>query len=159
MHNYTTFTCELGTVTIQCAEHGVTGVWFETHTSRPDDLGIEHPENPLLVRAKQQLKEYFSGQREVFDLPLQYCGTEFQQAVWQQLTQIPFGETRSYQEIANAIGNPKAVRAVGAANGKNPISVIVPCHRVIGASGKLTGYAGGIDRKQQLLLLEKILID
>jgi methylated-DNA-[protein]-cysteine S-methyltransferase len=159
MRHYTTFTCELGTVTIQCGQRGVTGVWFENQTSLPNDLGRESPTHPILIKTKQQLEEYFSCQREGFDLPLEYCGTPFQQAVWQQLIQIPFGETRSYQEIAIAIGNPKAVRAVGAANGKNPISVIVPCHRVIGASGKLTGYAGGIDRKQKLLQIEKILID
>ncbi len=97
----------------------------------------------------------FRGLRNEFDLPLAATGTDFQNKVWHALTTIPYGETWSYQDLANAIGNPKAVRAVGLANGKNPISIVVPCHRVIGKSGKLTGYAGGVERKQRLLALEQ----
>lgn len=114
----------------------------------------EAVENPVLLATERQLGEYFAGTRKCFELDLDFVGTEFQCKVWQALLTIPFGETRSYSDIARQIGCPKAVRAVGAANGKNPISVIVPCHRVIGASGSLTGYAGGLAAKQFLLALE-----
>jgi methylated-DNA-[protein]-cysteine S-methyltransferase len=114
----------------------------------------EAPDNPILMRTAQQLQEYFAGTRNRFDLDLDFAGTEFQKKVWVALLTIPFGETRSYSEIARQIGNPSAVRAVGAANGKNPISIVAPCHRVIGASGKLTGFAGGLEAKEQLLTLE-----
>lgn len=110
--------------------------------------------NAVLLETECQLKEYFAGTRTRFDVPLEFAGTEFQQQVWQALLTIPFGETRSYREIAAQIGNVKAVRAVGAANGRNPISIIAPCHRVIGASGDLTGFAGGLKAKEMLLLLE-----
>ncbi|MDF2419220.1 methylated-DNA--[protein]-cysteine S-methyltransferase [Acinetobacter beijerinckii] len=116
---------------------------------------IESPQHPMLHKVKQQLEQYFAGQRQQFDLPLDFQGTDFQQQVWQALLTIPYGETRSYKEIALQIGNAKAVRAVGAANGKNPISIIAPCHRVIGASGALVGFAGGLDKKQILLSLEQ----
>ena len=114
----------------------------------------EAPDNPILMRTVQQLREYFAGTRTRFELDLDFVGTEFQKQVWAALLTIPFGETRSYSEIARQIGNPNAVRAVGAANGKNPISIVAPCHRVIGASGKLTGFAGGLEAKEQLLTLE-----
>ncbi|QAY88711.1 methylated-DNA--[protein]-cysteine S-methyltransferase [Pseudomonas sp. ACM7] len=114
----------------------------------------EAPDHPILMRTAQQLREYFAGTRSRFDLELDFAGTEFQKKVWAALLTIPFGETRSYSEIAQQIGNPSAVRAVGAANGKNPISIIAPCHRVIGASGKLTGFAGGLEAKERLLTLE-----
>ncbi|TDV72809.1 methylated-DNA--[protein]-cysteine S-methyltransferase [Pseudomonas sp. LP_7_YM] len=108
----------------------------------------------ILNRAEQQLAEYFAGARSYFDLALEFHGTEFQKQVWQALLTIPFGETRSYLQIAIQIGNPAAVRAVGAANGRNPISIVAPCHRVIGSSGALTGFAGGLTTKQMLLTLE-----
>ncbi|MFJ3483001.1 methylated-DNA--[protein]-cysteine S-methyltransferase [Pseudomonas sp. NPDC090202] len=108
----------------------------------------------ILDRAEQQLAEYFAGTRNRFELELDFHGTEFQKKVWQALLTIPFGETRSYRDIAVQIGNPAAVRAVGAANGKNPISIIAPCHRVIGSSGALTGFAGGLAAKELLLTLE-----
>lgn len=111
---------------------------------------IEQP-TPVLKIAAQQLGEYFNGQRKRFDVPLRFDGTPFQQQAWQALLDIPFGETRSYSEQAQAIGNPKAVRAIGLANSRNPIAIIVPCHRVIGKSGQLTGYAGGLALKQFLL--------
>lgn len=116
---------------------------------------IESPQHPMLHKVKQQLEQYFAGQRQQFDLPLDFQGTDFQQQVWQALLSIPYGETRSYKDIALLIGNAKAVRAVGAANGKNPISIIAPCHRVIGSGGALVGFAGGLDKKQILLSLEQ----
>lgn len=109
----------------------------------------------LTDRAMEQLREYFSGQRKQFELPYELRGTEFQKKVWAALEAIPYGQTRSYREIAQAVGNPKAVRAVGAANGKNPMWIVVPCHRVIGADGGLTGYAGGVELKRVLLELEQ----
>lgn len=117
---------------------------------------IEQTHHPILLETQKQLSEYFAGKRQQFDLPLDFEGTEFQQKVWQALLTIPFGETRSYRDIAEQVGNVKAVRAVGAANGKNPISIIAPCHRVVGANGKLVGFAGGLDNKEILLKLEKI---
>lgn len=112
-------------------------------------------DHPILLATQKQLSEYFAGQRQHFDLPLTFEGTEFQQKVWQALLSIPFAETRSYRDIAAQIGNVKAVRAVGAANGKNPISIIAPCHRVIGANGQLVGFAGGLNNKHILLQLEQ----
>jgi methylated-DNA-[protein]-cysteine S-methyltransferase len=111
--------------------------------------------HPVLAAAARQLDEYFAGQREVFELPLAPRGTDFQRAVWAALRAIPHGETRSYEQVAKAIGRPTASRAVGAANGKNPIAIIVPCHRVIGADGSLTGYAGGLPVKRWLLRHER----
>lgn len=113
-------------------------------------------EAPALLHAcAQQLDEYFAGTRQTFDLPLQPQGTEFQQRVWNELTNIPYGETRTYQDLAHALGDPGAVRAVGAANGQNPLWILLPCHRVIGSDGSLTGYAGGLERKRWLLTHER----
>lgn len=120
-----------------------------------EEKSVEKKETELLKEAIKQLNEYFDGKRKEFDLPLAPKGTEFQKKVWNALKEIPFGETRSYGEIARRIGNEKASRAVGTANNKNPIMIIIPCHRVIGANGKLVGYAGGIDIKEKLLNLEK----
>lgn len=116
---------------------------------------IENIQHPMLLKVKQQLEQYFAGQRQQFNLPLDFQGTDFQQRVWRALLTIPYGETRSYKDIALQIGNEKAVRAVGAANGRNPISIIAPCHRVIGSGGALVGFAGGLDKKQILLSLEQ----
>lgn len=116
---------------------------------------IENKNHPVLLETQKQLNEYFQGQRTQFDLALDFAGTDFQQKVWQALLTIPFGETRSYKQIAEQIGNVKAVRAVGAANGKNPISIIAPCHRVVGTNGKLVGFAGGLENKDILLKIEK----
>jgi methylated-DNA-[protein]-cysteine S-methyltransferase len=115
---------------------------------------IEQTNHPILEKAEAQLQAYFDGKLDRFSLPLDFSGTEFQKKVWNALLTIPFGQTRSYQQIAQQIGHPKAVRAVGAANGKNPISIIAPCHRVIGANGKLTGFAGGLSVKKYLLEIE-----
>lgn len=153
---YTTYRSPLGVMTLQANDQGLLGVWFETQTTQPKELGRHCEKDPILVRAIKQLEEYFLKQRTSFDLPVSVKGTEFQQSVWQALTTIPYGATWSYQDLANAIGNPKAVRAVGLANGKNPLSIIVPCHRVVGKDGKLTGYAGGVERKAKLLEFEKL---
>lgn len=114
----------------------------------------EAPDNPVLMKTARQLEEYFAGTRDAFDVALDFAGTEFQKKVWAALLTIPFGETRTYSQIAQQIGHPSAVRAVGAANGRNPISIIAPCHRVIGAAGQLTGFAGGLEAKERLLTLE-----
>lgn len=111
-------------------------------------------QHPVLLETERQLKEYFAGKRKEFSIALEMNGTQFQKNVWEALLAIPFGETRSYAQLAKQLGNPRATRAVGAANGRNPVSIIVPCHRVIGSSGKLTGFAGGLEVKAQLLSLE-----
>jgi methylated-DNA-[protein]-cysteine S-methyltransferase len=117
-----------------------------------DEKGKESVKgNRITIAARKELGEYFKGKRKEFDLPVSFSGTEFQKKVWNALLEIPFGAVATYSDIANMIGNPKGVRAVGLANSKNPISIIVPCHRVIGKNGKLTGYAGGLDRKEWLI--------
>lgn len=123
-------------------------------STRKMDLPLLETPTKILKQAVKELHEYFAGKRTKFDVPLNPTGTEFQKAVWKELTRIPYGETISYQELAIRINKPKAVRAVGAANGKNPLWMIVPCHRVIGKNGSMTGYAGGISLKKKLLLLE-----
>ena len=115
---------------------------------------VEDGSHPILVETARQLAEYFAGTRRVFDLPLDFIGTDFHKKVWAALLNIPFGETRSYGQIATEVGSPNAVRAVGAANGRNPISIVAPCHRVIGAAGHLTGFAGGLETKAMLLAIE-----
>lgn len=152
---YTRFMSSIGEITIQANTFGLLGVWFEMHTTQPKDLGLYCQNDPILSMTIRQLKEYFSGERKQFDIPIAAVGTDFQLAVWSVLKNIPYGSLWSYQDVANAIGNPKAVRAVGSANGKNPISIIVPCHRVIGKGGQLTGYAGGVENKAKLLDIEK----
>lgn len=124
---------------------------------RPDyrSPGQEVADDHVLLEGVRQLRAYFGGELRHFDLPLDPQGTEFQRRVWMKLLTIPYGETRSYAEIAGAVGSPKAVRAVGAANGSNPIAIVIPCHRVIGSNGKLTGYGGGLPLKQRLLALER----
>ncbi len=144
----------IGRLEIHASDQGLTKLIFPDDLQEPDDLqGADHPHLDL---CKHQINEYFLGHRTQFDVPLAPQGTEFQKTVWQALQQIPFGQSVSYLDIAKMIDNPKAVRAVGAANGKNPISIIIPCHRVIGADKSLTGYAGGIPRKSWLLTHEEI---
>ncbi len=152
----TTFQSPLGPVIVAASDQGLAGVWFDGQRHMPDrSTWRVDDRHPVLVRAVQQLTEYFSGKRTTFDLPLDlHGGTAFQQSVWHALLRIPRGTTTSYSAIGSGIGKPAAVRAVGAAVGLNPISVIVPCHRVIGSDGSLTGYAGGLDRKIALLKLE-----
>ena len=146
----------VGQLTLIASDQGLAAVLWENED--PKRVGIDKGECcadfPMLVATAQQLHDYFDGTRKVFELLLDFHGTEFQQQVWQALLTIPYGETRSYLQIAQQIGNEKSVRAVGAANGKNPISIIAPCHRVIGSSGKLTGFAGGLEAKAFLLQLE-----
>lgn len=154
MRYFIEFDTPIGIVRIIEEDGFITSVhMMQVIESMPDD--IVYRETEILLSAKKQLEEYFAAIRKNFDLPLKLKGTPFQLLVWEQLKQIPYGETRSYGEIAKAIGNPKASRAVGGANNKNPIGIIVPCHRVIGANGKLVGYAGGLDVKEKLLMLEK----
>ena len=143
----------LGRLTLVEGNNALTHIVFADHKLPPGDY--QKQETPLLKEVAKQLNEYFAGQRRDFDLPLNPHGTEFQQDCWQALCAIPYGQTCSYGDIAKQIGRPKAVRAVGQANHNNPISVIIPCHRVIGANGKLTGYGGGLDKKKLLLELEQ----
>lgn len=156
----TQFESPLGPMVLAATRHGVAGLWFDGQRHLP--AGLAGPTawatssgDPLLQQAVVQLTEYFAGERRRFDLPLDLsAGTAFQQTVWQALLAISPGKTLSYGEISSRIGKPTAVRAVGAAIGRNPISIIVPCHRVIGGGGLLTGYAGGLERKTALLQLE-----
>lgn len=145
---------ELGRLGIRDNSQNITNLYFESENISRDDVIIE--ESDLTKLAYTQIREYLDGQRKVFDLPLHPNGTEFQIKVWKALTEIPYGETRSYKDIAISIGNEKACRAVGMSNNKNPIPIIIPCHRVIGANKKLVGYAGGLDLKERLLDLEGI---
>lgn len=150
----------LGAITLAATQNGLAGVWFVGQRHVPPELAQvtswpAQANHPVLVTATLQLAQYFSGQRHDFDVPLDLSGgTAFQQAVWRALLTIPSGQTTSYGHISRHISNPAAVRAVGAAVGRNPVSIIVPCHRVLGANGSLTGYAGGLDRKTALLKLE-----
>ncbi|WP_281407150.1 methylated-DNA--[protein]-cysteine S-methyltransferase [Methylobacterium sp. WL9] len=146
----------LGALTLVASAQGLSAVLWEDDDPLRVRLGEtrEDAAHLVLAEAERQLSEYFAGRRRSFSLDLDFQGTPFQSRVWRALLTIPFGETRSYKQIAMQIGSPTAVRAVGAANGRNPISIIAPCHRVIGASGKLTGFAGGLAAKDFLLRLE-----
>jgi len=162
----TTVASPLGPIVIAATDKGLAGLWFaENQRYLPLELTgpaawPEDASHPVLQQASQQLGDYFAGERSHFDLPLDLrCGTAFQQSVWQALVAIPHGEITSYGEISRRIGHPAAVRAVGGAIGRNPVSIIVPCHRVTGRSGALTGYAGGLDRKTALLRLEGALAE
>jgi methylated-DNA-[protein]-cysteine S-methyltransferase len=147
----------LGPLLIAASDRGLRGVYFEQHQHFDGKQDWQHAaDHVLLNAAAHQFDEYFARRRTSFDLPLDIIGTAFQLAVWQELMKIPFGQTASYAQQAQRIGNPKAVRAVGAANGRNPVSIVVPCHRVIGTNGSATGYAGGLERKRYLLALEQI---
>jgi len=134
-------------ICIETSPHGVRHVQFGSR-------GVENRTTPLMLETLRQFRLYFAGRLQTFDLPLEIIGTTFQKQVWNALLTIPYGETRTYSGLANQIGAPRAVRAVGAANGRNPIPIIIPCHRVIGASGKLVGFGGGLDWKRLLLDLE-----
>ena len=147
----------VGILKLVATENALVAVLWENENPKRVRLAelIEQVHHPILLETQKQLREYFAGTRQQFDLPLDFEGTVFQKKVWQALRDIPFGETRSYRDIAAQVGNIKAVRAVGAANGKNPISIIAPCHRVVGVNGKLVGFAGGLNNKEILLGLEK----
>ncbi len=143
-------------IIIQATEVGVCYVGFYPHVEYVH-TPFEEVTNTAILCCAEQLNEYFNNTRTTFNVPLDTKGTAFQQSVWQALLNVPYGKTNTYGDIATALSNPKAVRAVGAANGKNPISIIVPCHRIIGANSKLTGYAGGLERKSWLLKHEGII--
>lgn len=153
---YTTTRTPVGVLTLVAGPDGLAAILWENDDPTRTRLGtlVHEPEHPLLRETARQLDEYFSGLRRDFTLPLRPSGTEFQRQVWEALGTIPFGQTRSYAQIARQIGRPRAVRAVGAANGRNPLSIVAPCHRVVGADGKLTGFAGGLAVKAQLLAME-----
>jgi methylated-DNA-[protein]-cysteine S-methyltransferase len=146
----------VGALKLVASNDGLAAILWENDRPGRVRLNIvgEDASHPILLETERQLKDYFAGRRKAFELKLDFAGTEFQKKVWAALLTIPFGETRSYAQIANQIGAPKAVRAVGAANGRNPISIIAPCHRVIGSGGELTGFAGGLEVKAHLLGLE-----
>lgn len=152
----TRFTSALGPMILAATDQGLAGVWFVGQRHAPDTAGwITHDTHPVLRAARRQLEEYMAGTRSRFDLPLDLrAGTPFQQSVWRALLAIPYGATVRYADIGQQVGKPGAARAVGAAVGRNPISLVVPCHRVMGSDGSLTGYAGGLDRKQALLRTE-----
>ena len=143
----------VGGLRLAASEAGLTAITWHDAPANGEDRS---PTCETLQQAEQELREYFSGQRRVFSIPLDMQGTEFQLAVWRALLEIPFGTTRSYGELAASLGNPQACRAVGAANGRNPIPIVVPCHRVIGSTGKLTGFGGGLPMKEFLLRLEAL---
>jgi methylated-DNA-[protein]-cysteine S-methyltransferase len=146
----------IGTLKLVASDKGLVGILWEKDRPgrvRLSDLA-ENKKHPILVKTEEQLREYFQGERRQFDVPLDMRGTSFQKQVWEALLAIPFGETRSYGQLAKQLGNPNATRAVGAANGRNPVAIIAPCHRVLGSSGKLTGFAGGLEAKAHLLSLE-----
>ncbi|HMJ05669.1 MAG TPA: methylated-DNA--[protein]-cysteine S-methyltransferase [Chthoniobacterales bacterium] len=155
-YSYKTMKSPVGLLKLIAGDRGLAAILWENDNPQRVRLGplIENKSHPVLLEAERQLNDYFAGKLKKFSLKFDFAGTEFQKEVWQALAAIPFGETRSYSEIARQIGRPKAVRAVGAANGRNPISIIVPCHRVIGANGHLTGFAGGLETKASLLKIE-----
>lgn len=157
-HVHATLGSPIGQLTVIASDRGVSAILWDRE--QPDDRGIvsslDDGSNLVLRQTLTQLGEYFAGQRRTFDVPLDFQGTSFQREVWEALLTIPFGVTRTYGDIAARIGRPRASRAVGAANGQNPIPIIAPCHRVIGASGALTGFGGGLDVKVRLLALEGV---
>src|SRR3984957_14598071 len=153
---YKLISSPFGKLKLVASDKGLAAVLWENDDPRRVRLGPLKPgsDNKFLKEAERQLTAYFDGRLKKFTVPLDFNGTDFQKSVWAALLTIPFGETRSYGEIARQIGRPQASRAVGAANGRNPISIIAPCHRVLGTNGKLTGFAGGLEAKDQLLKLE-----
>ncbi len=152
----TTIPSPVGALKLVASDKGLAAILWENDEPKRVRLAplTVRPTHPILLQAERELNEYFAGERTSFTLPLDAAGTDFQKKVWSALLTIPYGETRSYGELARQVGNPKASRAVGAANGKNPLSIVVPCHRAIGSNGALTGFAGGLETKQRLLSLE-----
>ncbi|KYG68031.1 cysteine methyltransferase [Bdellovibrio bacteriovorus] len=146
----------LGPLHIVASEQGLQGIFWKKQNMPFDNLtDTKHPAVQFILKTQKQIEEYLQGERQEFDIPLDLIGTDFQKRVWSHLQKIPYGETCSYKEIAVALGDPKACRAVGTANGRNPVSIIVPCHRVIASDGTLGGYAGGLPTKSFLLNLER----
>ncbi len=160
MKKYLIHSSQVGPLRLLASETGLAGVYFAEHKHLQIDPAWQaDPQNTLLQNAAQQLDAYFAGSLRDFDLPLDCSqGTPFQQEVWQALRTIPYGKVCSYSALAQQIGRPKAIRALGAANGRNPLSIIIPCHRVIAANGDLQGYAGGLENKQRLLALERYFV-
>ena len=158
VHSYKIIASPVGALKLVASSRGLTAILWERDDPKRVRLGVlvGDPDHPVLLETERQLAEYFAGARTVFDIELDMTGTEFQKRVWAALLTIPFGATRSYAEIARQIGRPKASRAVGASNGRNPVSILAPCHRAIGSDGKLHGFAGGLEVKQYLLDLERI---
>lgn len=155
MTTYTILSTPLGELLLTGTEHGLTGLYMPPHKHAPEQAEGWVRDDALFSAARAQLTAYFAGEPTDFDLPLAATGTPFQQRVWAALREIPYGATRSYGQLAARIGSPAASRAVGLANGRNPISIIVPCHRVVGSTGKLVGYGAGVERKSWLLALER----
>ena len=155
-NSYKVIQSPVGALTLVASEIGLLAILWENDDPKRVRVshGLEEDDNLILLETERQLKEYFAGSLDSFSVPLDFGGTDFQASVWRALLDIKYGETKTYWQIAKQIGNEKAVRAVGAAIGKNPISIIAPCHRVIGSSGKLTGFAGGLSNKARLLELE-----
>lgn len=151
---YTTMPSPVGELLLLGAGGALTGIVFRDGASQAPDMGGRRRDPASFAAAVEQLEAYFAGGLRRFDLPLAPQGTPFQQTTWRALQDIPYGETRSYADIARAIGQPAAVRAVGAANGRNPLPIVIPCHRVVGSDGNLTGFGGGLAAKQKLLALE-----
>ena len=156
MKRYDFYDSPHGRMLLVASEEGVTGVYFDGQKYHPDlDPGWRRDAgHDVLARAKRELAEYFAGERTTFDTPLAPEGTPFQKAVWRAISTVAFGETITYDELARRAGFPGSARAAGAATGRNPLTILVPCHRIVGANGSLTGYAGGLDRKRALLALE-----
>ncbi|MFE3262683.1 MULTISPECIES: methylated-DNA--[protein]-cysteine S-methyltransferase [unclassified Streptomyces] len=155
MKRHTVTDSPYGPLTLVADDDLLCGLYMVGQRHRPPQEDFGARDDTLLPEVKRQLTAYFAGDLKEFDLPMRLAGTAFQRSVWEQLVRIPYGEIRSYGELADALGNPKASRAVGLANGRNPVGIIVPCHRVVGADGSLTGYGGGLDRKRRLLDFER----
>lgn len=155
-YSYKMMRSPVGALKLIASDRGLAAILWKNDNPKRVRLGplVKNENHPVLLKAERQLNDYFAGKLKKFSLSFDFAGTEFQKEVWQALARIPFGGTRSYGEIARQIGRPRAVRAVGAAIGRNPLSIIVPCHRVIGFNGKLTGFAGGLEAKQFLLRSE-----
>jgi methylated-DNA-[protein]-cysteine S-methyltransferase len=158
MTRYARFDSPLGPMLVTADDNGITHVDFVgAKYTKPVQPGwVEDPKAPALAACRKQLDEYFAGTRTDFDLPLAPQGSEFQQRVWQEIARVPFGETITYGELAKRAGTPGHARAAGAATGRNPVGVVIPCHRIVGSDGSLTGYAGGLERKRGLLELEGV---
>ncbi|WP_210571919.1 methylated-DNA--[protein]-cysteine S-methyltransferase [Streptomyces sp. GESEQ-4] len=154
MKQHTVIDSPYGPLTLVADDGALCGLYMTEQRHRPPEESFGPREDTLFSEAEDQLEAYFAGELKEFTLELRLDGTPFQRTVWDQLRKIPYGETRSYGDLADALGNPGASRAVGLANGKNPIGIIVPCHRVVGAGGSLTGYGGGLERKRRLLEFE-----
>ncbi|MDQ0773428.1 methylated-DNA-[protein]-cysteine S-methyltransferase [Streptomyces aurantiacus] len=155
MKQHTVIDSPYGPLTLVATDGVLSGLYMTDQRHRPPEETFGRPDGTPFAEATEELRAYFAGELKDFSTQLRLDGTPFQRSVWEQLRKIPYGETRSYGELADALGNPKASRAVGLANGKNPLGIIVPCHRVVGADGSLTGYGGGLQRKQRLLDFER----